>query len=67
MMFRKRHTRPEPDECHEATQEDRLLRAEKRANVLFEKADWLHTIVTRRDQENHWQASVNRLFLGGNP
>lgn len=55
-----------PHEYNVVAQEDRLVRAEKRANVLFEKAEWLHTVVTRRDQENHWQAAVNRLFLGGN-
>lgn len=66
-MIRRKRRVENPSPATQDEQEDRLLSAEKRANVLFEKADWLHTIVMRRDQENHWQASVNRLFLGGNP
>lgn len=54
-----------PNESAERAKEGRLVDAEKRANVLFEKAEWLHAVVTRRDQQNHWQDSVNRLFLGG--
>lgn len=57
--------RPERDDRLEREHEARLVDAENRANVLFEKAEWLHTVVSRRDQENHWQDSVNRLFLGG--
>lgn len=48
-------------------QEVRLENAEKRANLLVERASWLHAVVLKRDQENHWQDSVDRLFLGGKP
>ena len=57
---------PEPTTEDELEAEERLVDAEKRANVLLEKAEWLHATVARRDDKNHWQASVNRLFLGGN-
>lgn len=65
-MFRKREP-DQPDIQNEREKEERLVDAEKRVNVLFEKAEWLHTVVTRRDQENHWQTSVDQLFLGGRP
>lgn len=51
-------------ERNESEHEERLLDAEKRANVLVQTAEWIQATVARRDQENHWQASVNRLFLG---
>jgi hypothetical protein len=47
--------------------ERRLDDAETRANVLFVRAEWLRAAVARRDAENHWQQSVNQLFLGGQP
>lgn len=55
------------DDTENQAKEVRLEDAEKRANALFETAEWLRTVVTRRDQENHWQAAVNQLFLGGKP
>lgn len=55
------------DPCRALEQEVRLVDAEMRVNVLLRKAESLRAVVTRRDQENHWQASVNRLFLGGTP
>ena len=65
MKFRRKRVE-EQDSRLASDREERLVHAEKRANVLFARAEWLHTVVTRRDQENHWQDSVNRLFLGGN-
>jgi hypothetical protein len=63
----RRKGRSEPADPDKCENEERLSRAEARANNVFEKALALHTIVTRRDQANHWQESVNRLFSGGNP
>lgn len=60
------HKNPQPPTTETVEQEANLVAAETRSHVLLEKASWLHTIVSRRDQENHWQDSVNRLFLGGN-
>lgn len=54
-----------PNEELAATREDSLVDAEKRANVLFARAEWLYTIVMKRDEANHWQAAVDELFLGG--
>lgn len=53
------------DPCVEEERELRLVEAEKRANVLVVTAEWLHNIVAKRDAVNHWQESVNELFLGG--
>lgn len=54
-------------ERNECEHESRLQDAETRANRLVETAEWIRASVAHRDQENHWQASVNRLFLGGSP
>lgn len=51
----------EEDMVHEVE----LVHAEERATSLFDKAVELHTLVMRRDQENHWQQAVNNLFSGG--
>lgn len=66
MKFRRKRANP-VDECVEAKREERLLDAEKRVNVLIQTAEWIHTAVSRRDQDNHWQDSVNQLFVGGQP
>lgn len=66
-MFRRKPKPKQADECVEQEKAIRLEDAEKRANVLFEKAAWVHAVVVRRDRDNHWQAAVNELFLGGNP
>lgn len=63
-MMRRKHRAQSVDEPLEAEKEARLVDAEKRANVLLRTADLIHSAVARRDQENHWQASVNQLFLG---
>lgn len=63
MKFWKLRT-PEPTEADEQHDTD-LVEAEKRAETLFTKAVQLQTLVTRRDQENHWQQAVNNLFSGG--
>jgi hypothetical protein len=65
MRFRPHSKTPEPAVACE--QEARLEDAEKRVDTLYDKTEWLRTVVVRRDQENHWQASVNRLFQGGSP
>jgi hypothetical protein len=62
---RFRRKPPAPNREHEVEKEVALVAAEKRANVLYERAEWLYTIVLRRDQENGWQASVNQLFNQG--
>ena len=49
----------------EAADECRLQDAESRVEKLLEKADFLRTVVSRRDEQNHWQESVNRLFATG--
>lgn len=56
--------RPPPATPVEVAHEVRLVDAESRANTVYEKALWLHTIVVRRDQANHWQESVNQMFQG---
>jgi hypothetical protein len=55
---------PEVDDVVAREHEERLLDAEKRANVLIETAEWIRTAVAKRDEKNSWQASVNQLFLG---
>ena len=42
--------------------EARLVEAEKRANVLIEKAQWLRAVMAQRDEVNGWQESVNQMF-----
>ena len=66
-MRRRRQPAVEVDVQKEREQELRLVEAERRANVLFQTAEWLHAVVVKRDLENHWQASVNQLFYGGKP
>lgn len=46
-------------------QDARLVAAESRAKALWEQAEWLHAVVMKRDDQNHWQESVNQLFKGG--
>ena len=65
MRFRRLKTQQEKDV--EQCRDIRLADAEKRVGALVDKAEWLHTVVTARDQQNGWQASVDRLFLGGRP
>lgn len=61
-FFRKR---PKGDDMNEdVEQEMRLTAAETRANNVYEKAIELRTMVVRRDQANHWQESVSKLFQG---
>ena len=68
MKIRRSKTPPTCEEKQvEQDREERLSAAEGRANEVYEKAQWLRTIVARRDQANHWQESVNRLFSGGTP
>ena len=68
MRFRRKKQLPTPEnECRTVERTIRLEDAEKRANVLVQTAELIHSAVARRDKENHWQASVNRMFLGGNP
>lgn len=66
MRFRRQRPAPVVT-CAEEESELRLVDAEKRVNVLVATAEWLHHTVARRDADNHWQASVNELFLGGKP
>lgn len=66
MNLHRKKNQPTPPTEERVAQEGRLVAAETRSHLLLEKASWLHTMVSRRDQENHWQDSVNRLFLGGN-
>lgn len=63
MKLRKKSEVRPPD--HDEEDEVRLATAETRAETLFSKAVQLKTIVSRRDQANHWQAAVNELFSGG--
>jgi hypothetical protein len=62
-LFKKKvQTLPEaPD----GEKQERLDSAEKRANVLYARAEWLHAVVVARDAQNHWQESVNSLFWEG--
>jgi hypothetical protein len=64
-FFRKRQTDPLAEKEDDRDKEAELIQAEHRANSLLERAMELHTLVTRRDQENHWQQAVNKLFSGG--
>lgn len=61
-FFRKRPKQADMDK--DVEHELRLNEAENRANNVYEKAMELRTMVVRRDQANHWQESVNRLYQG---
>lgn len=65
MSFRRKRVQQEENVCLAQEREERLRDAENRVNVLVQTAEWIHTAVARRDQDNHWQDSVDRLFLGG--
>jgi hypothetical protein len=63
MIFRKRKQAPSDE--RDKQKNDELEEAEARANTLVDRAVQLQTLVMRRDQENHWQQAVNKLFSGG--
>lgn len=44
--------------------EVRLAEAESRVDRLMQRARVLAFLSAKRDAENHWQESVNRLILG---
>ena len=67
MSFLRRRKVPSvSDEEHRvaAEQESRLVDAEERAASLLQRASLVHAAVTRRDRDNHWRESVERIFLG---
>ena len=47
--------------------DERLNEAESRVERLIRRVDCVATATLRRDKQNHWQESVNRLFSGGKP
>jgi hypothetical protein len=65
MKFRKPRRNDTSEPGFEENKEAELVAAEERSITLLNKAVELHTLVTRRDQENHWQQAVDRLFSGG--
>jgi hypothetical protein len=65
MIFRRPRRNDRVEQVQEQEKNAELERAEQRADTLFAKAVELHTLVMRRDQENHWQQAVNKLFSGG--
>jgi hypothetical protein len=63
-FWRKPETPTTPDSV---AKERRLEDAEQRVEALEHRARWLRVVVVERDAKNHWQESVNALFLGGQP
>lgn len=61
---KQRELHPENCEQNEREHDERIQDAETRANRLIETAEWIRNAVARRDEQNSWQRSVNRLFLG---
>lgn len=62
IRLKKRKPTAEADRCPDY--DTKLEDAEKRASSLLLKAEWIHSVIAQRDRENHWQASVNQLFVG---
>lgn len=62
------HRKPLPAldcQAQDKLNELRLEDAERRVVVVFDRAALVYAIITKRDNENRWQDSVNRLFEGG--
>ena len=67
-MIRRFWKKPEAPKTPDAeAKEQRLEEAELRVEELESRAKWLRVVVVQRDAKNHWQESVNALFLGGQP
>lgn len=67
-MIRRWWKKPEPPKVQDSeAKEARLEDAEHRVEELEHRARWLRVVVVERDAKNHWQESVNALFLGGQP
>lgn len=60
-----RHWWGQPKKNDEA--DERLNEAESRVERLLQRVDRVAAASLRRDEQNHWQESVNRLFFGGKP
>lgn len=60
-----RHWWGQPKKNDEA--DERLNEAESRVERLMQRVDRVVAASRRRDEQNHWQESVNRLFFGGKP